>query len=92
MRARVYQWVREAAEAVTWRPTVREPEPHMYLIRDLDPDRWALIVRAWELYAEPGDYHGHPFRYLRPGDRYRYWAMPRYGVLNRQEDEEPHGG
>jgi hypothetical protein len=75
---------REIARQVVWRPTVVEPEPHMYLVRERSPGAFDFLVSLWQAYGELGDYHGHPYRYLRPGDGFRYWAIGR--ILNRQEE------
>lgn len=51
--------------------------PHEYIVRGktADEDTYVAMYNAIDSRGEPGDWNGTQYKYLHPGDGYKYWKM-----------------
>jgi hypothetical protein len=58
--------------------------PHEYVARTSDNQAaYAALLEAIRTYGVPGEFEGRRYRYLYPGDGWRYWQIPPYPIINR---------
>jgi hypothetical protein len=58
--------------------------PHEYVVRTADNQAaYAALLEAIRTHGVPGTFQGRRFRYLYPGDGWRYWQIPPYPLINR---------
>jgi hypothetical protein len=58
--------------------------PHEYVVRSADNQTaYAALLKAIRAHGVPGEFQGRTYRYLYPGDGWRYWLIPPYPLINR---------
>jgi hypothetical protein len=59
--------------------------PHEYVVRTADNQAtYGELVAAIRRHGIPGQFRGRRYKYLYPGDGWRYWWMgPKYPLINR---------
>jgi hypothetical protein len=58
--------------------------PHEYVVRTTDNEAaYAALLAAIRTHGVPGEFRGRRFRYLYPGDGWRYWQIAPYPLINR---------
>jgi hypothetical protein len=86
--------IRAVIDSLSFRFARTMPEiPHEYVVRS--PDNEASYVTLFRAIIEHGvdrRWHGRLYRYLYPGDGWKYWAMTtelqESRVINRMKIEE----
>ena len=66
--------LRSLVATAPWRDTVREPEPHQYVMRWLGRELHAAVIAAVKAYGYVGTYRGRSYRYVDL-DGYKYWTI-----------------
>ena len=62
--------------------------PHEYVVRTADNiATYTELLEAIRTHGVPGSYGGRRYRYLYPGDSWRYWQIPPYPLINRARVE-----
>jgi hypothetical protein len=63
--------------------------PHEYTVRGKGGTEadFAELLDTIKTHGVPGSFGGRRYRYLRPGDGWRYWQIPPYPLINRAVDE-----
>jgi len=58
--------------------------PHEYCVRtEANRADYTVLLGAIRTHGVLGEYGGRRFRYLYPGDGWRYWQIPPYPLINR---------